>query len=207
MKGEKMFFMGIILGLVIACATPVSAEDVPIDTASVNPGSAVRVKGETVSLYGGSLTEGQNFLEVIQSTDIEFPFKGRVTLVSIVPSLDTPVCEIQTYKLRTMKTIHLEVDIITISRDLPMAQARFARDHKIGEEGFVSDYKSGAFGKATGLMMKEKELLARGIMVLDQDGVIRHLQIVPEVSHLPDLEKAVSIANDLAVGVGISEEE
>jgi len=128
---------------------------------------------------------------------VAFPFKNKVTLVSIVPSLDTPVCEMQTYKLSTMK-LDPAVDVVTVSRDLPMAQARFAREHQMSADGFVSDYKSGAFGKTTGLMMKEKELLARGVAVLDKTGVIRHLQIVPEVSHLPDLDKAVQLANALA---------
>lgn len=180
----------------IAVTHPLWAEEVTVDTESVAPGGMVKVKDSSVQLYGSPLSIGDDFLQTIASTDVTFPFKNKVTIVSIVPSLDTPVCEMQTYKLSTMD-IPVGIDVITISRDLPMAQERFAREHDMSAAGFVSDYKTGAFGKSTGLMMTGKELLARGVMVLDEEGIVRYIQVVPQVTHLPNLEHALAVAREM----------
>lgn len=185
---------------VLLIATGISyAEEPAIDTGSAQPGGMVKIREAEVQLYGSPLGIGDDFLKIVADTDIVFPFQNKVTIVSIVPSLDTPVCEMQTYKLSTMK-IPEDIDVITVSRDLPMAQERFAREHDMNADGFVSDYKSGAFGKSTGLMMQDKELLARGLIVLDADGIVRYIQVVPQVTHLPDLKHALSKAKELTMG-------
>ncbi len=192
----RFLMSAIITGAVVAMATLSWAEDPPVDTGSAVPGGMVMVKDASVQLYGSPVGIGDDFLQIVAATDIDFPFKDKVTIVSIVPSLDTPVCEFQTYKLSTMK-VPEGIDVITISRDLPMAQERFAREHDMSSAGFVSDYKSGAFGKSTGLMMEGKELLARGVLVLDAEGVVRYIQVVPQVTHLPDLDHALAKAREL----------
>lgn len=106
--------------------------------------------------------------------------------------------ELQIHNLGESKKISSAIDLITISRDLPFAQNRFAKESKLKKMRFVSDYKTGAFGKQSGLMIKGKELLSRSILVLDEQGIIRYLQIVPELSHLPDISQAVTEANRLA---------
>lgn len=196
MKINRTLPAALIAVALVFLTAAARAEDPAVDTGSVAPGGMVKVKDASVQLYGSPVSIGDDFLKIVAATDIDFPFKNKVTVVSIVPSLDTPVCEFQTYKLSTMK-IPDGVDVITISRDLPMAQARFARDHDMSADGFVSDYKSGAFGKSTGLMMEGRELLARGMMVLDAEGIVRYIQVVPQVTHLPDLKHALNKAMEL----------
>ena len=175
----------------------VAAQDVLVQSETVRPGTSVWMRGAAVELYEGDMKEGDNFLALIEDTDLEFDFKNRVTIVSLVPSIDTQVCEIQTKMLNNAEELHEDVDVVTISRDLPMAQSRFAREYEMDNIRFVSDYKTGAFGKKSGLMMKGKELLARAILVLDEEGVILHIQVVPEVSRLPDVNRAIAVANQL----------
>ena len=87
--------------------------------------------------------------------------------------------------------------LITISRDLPFVQKRFAKNAKIHNILFLSDYRDAEFGESTGLLIEESLLLTRAIIVLDGEGVIRHLEVVPELTQLPELEKAFEIGRSL----------
>ena len=190
-----------ILAVVIFMGAPIMlfAKDVPVDQASSSAGGSIAIQGTATQLYEGSLKVGDNFLEVVKSTDVDLPFNHRVTIISTVPSIDTPVCELQTGELAQSDKIDPQVDIVTMSRDLPFAQKRFAKDSALPDKmAFVSDYKTGSFGKKSGLMIKGQEILARSLIVLDRDGVIRYIQVVPELSHLPYIPKAIDEANRLA---------
>lgn len=177
------------------------AQEPPVAEKSVQAGTTVSLRGEDFDLYPGSLETGDDFLALLKDTDLEFPFHNRVTVVSIVPSVDTPVCEIQTHSLAEID-LAPGIERVTVSRDLPMAQSRFAKDAGLDNITYVSDYKSGSFGRMSGLLIKEKELLARAVLVLDDNGIVRYLQIVPEVSHLPDMKKAAAFANALVATPG-----
>jgi thiol peroxidase len=125
-------------------------------------------------------------------------FKGKVTILSVVPSLDTPTCDKQTHMLsEENKGLDQTVNLVTISRDLPFAQKRFAKESNIHNIQFLSDYRDAEFGKSTGLLIEESRLLARAIIVLDRDGVIRYLEVVPELAQLPKMEKALEFAQSL----------
>ena len=126
-----------------------------------------------------------------------FHADGHVRIISVVPSIDTRVCEQQTYLLAETETVNPKVERVTISRDLPTAQKRFAIESGLSNVTFMSDYRSGSFGKAAGLMMADSGLLARAVMVVDQKGTVRHLQIVPDLARLPDLARAIEVANSL----------
>ena len=89
------------------------------------------------------------------------------------------------------------VNLVTISRDLPFAQKRFAKEANIQNIKFLSDYRGAEFGKLTGLLIEESRLLTRAIIVLDRDGVIRYLEVVPELAQLPKMEKALEFAQSL----------
>lgn len=118
-------------------------------------------------------------------------FKGKVTILSVVPSLDTPTCDKQTHILsEENKGLDQTANLVTISRDLPFAQKRFAKEANIHNIQFLSDYRDAEFGRSTGLLIEESRLLARAIIVLDRDGVIRYLEVVPELARLPKMEKA-----------------
>ena len=91
---------------------------------------------------------------------------------------------------------------ITISRDLPFAQKRFSEAEAVlGEVLYLSDYAQAEFGQATGLLIDQIYLLARALIVVDEQGIVRYLQVVPSITHLPDMKKAAAFAAAL-VGPG-----
>jgi thiol peroxidase len=124
--------------------------------------------------------------------------KGKVLILSLVPSIDTKVCEVQTHHLGELAS-RLPADItrITISRDTPFAQKRFAEEAKLTGITYLSDYREGSFGRSTGLLQEESMLLARTVIVVDKEGIVRYIQVVPELSHLPDMETVFNKANGL----------
>jgi thiol peroxidase len=157
----------------------------------------VSVKGETHQLVGTPLQVGSPLPATalidaftMKKVDIS-QMKGKVLLLSVVPSIDTKVCEAQTHLLaEKVARLPQEVVRIAISRDTPFAQKRFAEEAKLTGLTFLSDYKEGAFGRATGLLIDDSMLLARSVVVVDKDGIVRYIQVVPELSHLPDMETA-----------------
>jgi len=167
------------------------------------PKAQVSLHGKPLTLMGTALEEGQPLPSLtlpdsgLKMTDLQ-SFKGRVTIISIVPSIDTKVCEKQTHILSEENGgLDATVRLVTISRDLPFAQKRFAQEAKINNILFLSDYRDGEFGTSTGLMIEENRLLARALMVLDKQGVIRYLEIVPDLGQLPNMKKAFQRAGSL----------
>jgi thiol peroxidase len=125
--------------------------------------------------------------------------KGSVLFLSIVPSVDTKVCEAQTHFLgEEGDKLSKEVRRITISRDTPFAQKRFATEAKLTDIQYLSDYKEGSFGRANGLLLDGLMLLARSVILVDKKGIVGYIQVVPEITHLPDMEKAFQTAIELA---------
>jgi len=124
--------------------------------------------------------------------------RGSVLFLSIVASLDTPVCEEQTHYLGEQgDKLPKEVRRIVISRDTPFAQKRFAKEAKLTNLQYLSDYKEGAFGRATGLLMDGLMLLTRSVIIVDKKGMVQSVQVVPEITHLPDMERAFQKATEL----------
>jgi thiol peroxidase len=125
--------------------------------------------------------------------------RGFVLILSIVPSLDTAVCEEQTHYLgEEGEKVPKSVKRIVISRDTPFAQKRFAKEAKLANLQYLSDYKQGDFGRSVGLLAEGLMLLARSVVVVDKEGIVQYIQVVPESSHLPDMEKAFERAMELA---------
>jgi thiol peroxidase len=121
-----------------------------------------------------------------------------VRIISVVPSLDTPVCEQQTHYLSEKnKGLDKMVELITVSVDTPFAQKRFAGEAKIENVTFLSDYRGAEFGKAHGLFLKDPHILTRAIMVVDAQNTVRYLQVTPELAQLPDMEEAFRFARSL----------
>ncbi len=163
----------------------------------------VTLHGKRLTLIGNPLQKGQLFPAVtipdsgLKMTDLQ-SFKGKVTIISIVPSIDTKVCEKQTHILSEENGgLDKTVRLVTVSRDLPFAQKRFAEEAKIHNVLFLSDYQHGQFGTSTGLMIQENRLLARAVVVVDKKGVIRYLEIVPDLGQLPNMKKAFQLAESL----------
>ena len=124
--------------------------------------------------------------------------KGTVTILSVVPSIDTAVCEKQTHILSEKNgDLDITVRLITVSRDLPFAQNRFKREAKTTNLTYLSDYREASFGKATGLLIAENGLLTRAVIVLDAESIVRYLEVVPNLGQLPQMENAFKFARSL----------
>ncbi len=163
----------------------------------------ITLHGKTLTLIGEKTHVGKR-LPTLRLPDLGMKmidlqsFKGKVTIMSVVPSLDTPTCDKQTHILsEENKGLDKTANLVTVSRDLPFAQKRFAKNAKIKNLTFLSDYRDAEFGKKTGLLIKENRLLARAVFVLDQDGIVRYVEIVSELAKLPDMDKAMNFARSL----------
>jgi thioredoxin-dependent peroxiredoxin len=168
-------------------------------------GRTVLFKGSPLTLSGTGIKVGDSLREVqLTQTDLS-PIavtntkgKGKVRIISVVPSLDTPVCEQQTHYLSEKnKGLDKMIELVTISVDTPFAQKRFAQEANIANVTFLSDYRNAEFGKAYGLYLKGPHILARTVMVIDANNTVRHLQITPELTQLPNMEEAFAVAKSL----------
>jgi len=109
------------------------------------------------------------------------------------------VCEAQSHYLGEKgNSMPGDVRRITISRDTPFAQKRFAHEAKLVNVQFLSDYKQGDFGRSTGLLMEGSMLLSRSVILVDKKGIVRYIQVVPDITHLPDMERAFLRATELS---------
>lgn len=158
----------------------------------------VTLQGNPVTLLGPALKVGDKApaftlldgnLQPVKLSD----FSGKRKLISVVPSLDTPVCELQTKRFhQEAAALPGAVAVVTVSMDLPFAQARFCSTHGITNIKVASDFQDASFGLAYGVLIKEVRLLARSIFVLDENDKIRYLEIVPEVAQHPDYDAALA---------------
>ena len=123
---------------------------------------------------------------------------GKIRLISLVPSLDTGVCSLQTRRFNEEASKIKDVQIITVSMDLPFAQARFCGAEGIKNMTVASDYRDRDFGEKFGFLMKETMLLARGIVIVDKDDTIKYVEYVPEVTNHVNYDKALEEAKKLA---------
>ncbi len=198
------------LGLV-GCQTTASNtflyKNMPVSdgTAVAGDGNKVLFKGNPLTLTGSGVKIGdvlrdvkvtQNDLSLVKIAETKS--SGKVRIISVVPSLDTPVCEQQTHILSERnKGLDKMVELITVSVDTPFAQKRFAGEAKIANVTFLSDYRGGEFGKTHGLFLEGPHILTRAVMVVDKTNTIRYLQITPEIAQLPDMEEAFQFARRL----------
>ena len=120
-------------------------------------------------------------------------FAGKVKIISVTPSLDTPVCDAQLRRFNEEAAkLGDNVVIMNISMDLPFANARFCSTADIEKAKTYSDHKDASFGMAYGLLISELRLLTRAIVVIDANDTITHFEIVPEITDHPDYDKALA---------------
>jgi thiol peroxidase len=117
-----------------------------------------------------------------------------VRIFSVVPSLDTPVCDAQTKRFNDEAGKLPNVAIYTFSMDLPFAQKRWCGAFGVDNVKMVSDHASGSFGQSYGTLIKELRILSRAIFVVDKDNVIRHVEYVKQVGDHPNYEAALAAA-------------
>jgi thioredoxin-dependent peroxiredoxin len=125
-------------------------------------------------------------------------FSEKVLVIASVPSVDTPVCDLETRRFNAEAgNFGKDVKVLTISMDLPFAQKRWCAAAGVEQVQTLSDHRDAAFGANYGLLIKELRLLARAVMVLDADRTITYMQLVPEVASEPDYEKVLNAIKKL----------
>ena len=180
-------------------------KDLPVasGSATAGKGHSVTFQGKPFVLAGTGIKVGQKLRAVnVAKGDLSLinilSTKGKVRILNIVPSLDTAVCEQQTHHLSEKNNgLDKTIELITISVDTPFAQGRFAKEAKIANVTFLSDYRGGDFGKTYGLLVKDLHILARTVMVVDKNNVIRYMQVTPELAQMPDMDAAFKAAQAL----------
>ena len=165
--------------------------------------NVVTMKGNPLTLLGPEITPGQqapdfkvvdNDLGPVSLSD----FKGKVVIVSAVPSLDTPVCDMETRRFnQEAQSLGDKVKVLTVSMDLPFAQKRWCGNVGVTNVQTVSDYQTASFGQAYGVLIDGLRLLARAIFVVDAQGKVAYVQTVSEVTHEPDYEAVLNAVKKL----------
>ncbi|MDQ1233469.1 thiol peroxidase [Paenibacillus sp. SORGH_AS306] len=160
-------------------------------------------KGNPITLIGPELKVGdqapdfnlsKNLLEQSTLSD----YAGKVKLISVVPSLDTGVCDAQTRRFNEAASeLGDDVIVLTISADLPFAQARWCGAAGVDRVITLSDYRDNSFGKAYGVLIKEFVIDMRSIFVIDQNDVIQYVEYLPEMAEHPDYDQAVEAVKNL----------
>src|SRR3990167_4121494 len=163
----------------------------------------VTIKGNPLTLIGPELKTGSKAPDftVVDGTlnNISLKdFAGKIKVVSVTPSLDTPVCDMQARRFnQEAANLPDNVVVLNISMDLPFAISRFCATAGIDKVKSFSDHKYASFGNAYGVLIKELRLLARSIFIIDKDKVIRYIEIIPEITNHPDYDKAIKEVNRL----------
>jgi len=125
-------------------------------------------------------------------------YRGKICIISSVPSLDTPVCDAETRRFnQEAGRLGSDVVILTISMDLPFAQKRWCGAAGVDKVQTLSDHREASFGTSYGVLIKELRLLARAIFIVDQEGSIRYIQLVKEITKEPDYEAVLNAASKL----------
>ena len=159
----------------------------------------ITFKGNAMTLAGEDLAVGAEapaftlhyYKDGMQTLTLD-DLKGKPSLLSIVPSLDTGVCAVQTKKFNDeLASLGDKINAVTVSRDLPFAQGRFCSSENIDMQT-ASDYQTHDFGGDYGMTIEELKLLTRAVIVLDAEGKVAYKEVVSEVTNEPDYSAAMA---------------
>lgn len=166
--------------------------------------NTVTIEGAPVILLGEEIKAGQKapaFTVLdpdLKETGLD-AFKGKIKLIASVPSLDTPICDLQIKRFNDEAAkISRDVAIIFISMDLPFAQKRFCQAYSIKKVKTYSDHKDAAFGLNYGVLIKELRLLSRAIFVIGKDDRVSYVEYVKELTSHPDYDAALNALKENA---------
>ena len=164
---------------------------------------AVTMRGNPLTLVGPELKVGDaapdfkllgNDLKPVTLADTT----GKVRILSTVPSLDTPVCDMETRRFNDEAANLPGVEILTVSMDLPFAQKRWCGAAGVSNVRTLSDYQDHSFGPAYGVLIKELQLEARAVFVLDKDDSLSYVEYVKEVAEHPNYDSVLAAAKKLS---------
>lgn len=158
---------------------------------------AVTFQGNPLTLLGNEVRPGDKAPDFAALDNSLAPvnlssYSGKVLVLSSVPSLDTPVCDMETRRFNSEAAgLGSDVVILTISMDLPFAQKRWCGAAGVSHVTTLSDHKDASFGMNYGVLIKELRLLARAVFVVDRSGTVRYVELVKEITHEPDYDAAL----------------
>jgi thiol peroxidase len=161
------------------------------------------IKGNPLTLVGTEIKVGDKAPDFKVNKDLMnqvslHDFDGKIKLISVVPSLDTGVCDAQTRRFNVEAAkLGDKVTVLTISMDLPFAQARWCGAAGVDQVVTLSDYKEASFGIAYGVLIKELRLLMRSIFVVDADNNVKYVEYLAEMTNPPDFDKALEAVSKL----------
>lgn len=163
----------------------------------------ITMRGNPLTLVGKELKVGDqapdfrvldNDLSPVQLSS----YRGKICVISSVPSLDTPVCDMETRRFNDEAgKLGPDVVILTISMDLPFAQKRWCGAAGVDRVTTLSDHLDASFGEAFGVLIKELRLLARAVFVVDREGIVQYIQLVKEVADEPDYDAVLDAVGKL----------
>ena len=163
----------------------------------------VAFQGNPLTLIGAELKIGDKAPDfVLLDGELkEFrlkDFDGKTKVISVTPSLDTPVCDVQARRFnQEAARLREDVIVMNVSMDLPFAISRFCAAAGIERVRAFSDHRDASFGNAYGVLIKELRLLARAVFIIDKKDIVRHREIVPEITNLPDFDAALGVINGI----------
>lgn len=163
----------------------------------------ITFKGTPLTLIGPEIKAGDKAPEFnVVDNDLGAKslgdYTGKVLIISAVPSLDTPVCDMETRRFNNeAANLSDEIAILTVSMDLPFAQARWCGAAGVEAVKTLSDHKEASFGEAYGVLIKELRLLSRAVFVVDKSGTIQYVEYVKEITEEPNYDAALEAAKKL----------
>jgi thioredoxin-dependent peroxiredoxin len=166
----------------------------------------ITFKGNPLTLVGRNLQIGGSAPEFsVVSQDLAAlrlsDLGPKIKVISSFPSLDTPVCDLQVKEFNKKAAgFSAEVAVIGISKDLPFAQKRFCSENNIKNSAVLSDYKASSFGINYGLLIKELNLLARSVLIIDKNNILRYFKVVGELTSPPDYNDALENLEEVLKG-------
>lgn len=160
------------------------------------------MKGNPLTLLGKEIKVGDKAPDFNALTKDLAPFglddmEGKHKLISIMPSIDTGVCELQGIRFNEEAKELKNTVTVTISMDLPFALGRYCANKEIDTAITLSDHKDASFGENYGFLIKELRLLNRGIVIIDKDNVVKYVEYVEENTNHPDYDKALDFIKSL----------
>ncbi len=163
----------------------------------------VTLKGKDFALTGAEISVGDKApdFRVVDKKLKQYTlkdFSGKIKVISVTPSLDTPVCELQAHRFNEeAAAMPDDVVVLNISMDLPFAIERFCMSGKASNIKVFSDHREASFGKNWGVLVDPLRVLARAVFIVDRDDIIRYMEIVPDIGEHPDYDKALDAVKKL----------
>jgi len=183
--------------------TVVSPSDMTKETLMPERKGLVTMKGKPLTLAGNEVKAGDaapDFVCVANDlSEVKFSsFRGKIVVLSSVPSLDTGVCDRETRRFNEEAAkLGDDVRVLTVSMDLPFAQKRWCAAAGVERVTTLSDYRDASYGRSYGVLIKELRLLARAVFVVDREGKVRYVQLVKELSTEPDYDAVLAAVREI----------